>query len=178
MTTAQIVKELDKNYKELREFVENQQPEFWLKQPPSKWTAGQHVIHLVQSTEPLAKAIKYPKFILKWKFGKNNRPNRDFDTVVTRYKEKLAIVDGQVSSPFSNNMPTSSANEREMWFNKLQKLNQQLNVSTQKQNDSDLDTILLPHPLMGKMTLREILMWNIYHTKHHLDILKNKYTII
>ena len=37
---------------------------------------------------------------------------------------------------------------------------------------SDLDTYLLPHPLLGKMTIREISLWTAYHTEHHYKILK------
>jgi hypothetical protein len=149
--------------------------QIWSYKPEGKWTGGQHLVHLVQSTEPLLKALGYPKFILKWKFGTNNRENRSFDTIVSRYKEKLSQVPGGVVSPFSQKMPSPTYEESGHWLEKWEQQNNSLNVKTMKLKESQLDSVLVPHPLMGRMTLREILMWNGYHAHHHYTILKEKY---
>jgi len=36
-----------------------------------------------------------------------------------------------------------------------------------KWNESDLDVYLLPHPLIGKLTIREMLFFTIYHNLRH-----------
>ena len=36
----------------------------------------------------------------------------------------------------------------------------------------DLDKYVLPHPLLGKVTLREMLYFTIHHNEHHLELLK------
>ncbi len=36
-----------------------------------------------------------------------------------------------------------------------------------------LDTFILPHPLLGKVTLREMLYSTIYHVQHHQKQIKN-----
>ncbi|NBX80802.1 MAG: DinB family protein, partial [Flavobacteriales bacterium] len=38
--------------------------------------------------------------------------------------------------------------------------------------EDDLDKYVLPHPLLGKLTLREMLCFTIYHVKHHVEIIK------
>lgn len=151
-----------------------QDPGFWEKQPAGKWTAGQHIIHLVQSTKPLLKAMNLPGFVLRWKFGTSNRPSRSLEEVKSRYLEKLATSEGRVS-PFSAKMPHSPVGEKDKWLSELSALNDKLNKKTAKLSDKQLDTLILPHPLMGKMTLREILMWNAYHTEHHRKVLIEKY---
>lgn len=175
MTPQQITSLLTENESKLKSHFTSQDKSFWEKQPADKWTAGQHVIHLVQSTEPLLKALKLPKFLLKWRFGTSNRPSRSYDEVVNRYQEKLAAVGPGIVGPFSRNMPSSISAESEIWFKRLNTLNQKLNQLTTKLDDKSLDTVLLPHPLMGRMTLREILMWNAYHTNHHIEVLQEKY---
>jgi hypothetical protein len=30
-----------------------------------------------------------------------------------------------------------------------------------------LDLLILPHPLLGKLTLREMLYFTLYHVEHH-----------
>ena len=32
-----------------------------------------------------------------------------------------------------------------------------------------LDRYRLPHPLIGKLTLRELLLWTLYHNAHHVQ---------
>lgn len=38
-----------------------------------------------------------------------------------------------------------------------------------KWSDKALDSYLLPHPLLGKMTVREILFFTLYHNLHHVN---------
>jgi len=38
-----------------------------------------------------------------------------------------------------------------------------------KWSDKALDNYLLPHPLLGKMTVREILFFTLYHNLHHVN---------
>jgi hypothetical protein len=176
MTTSQITILLSNNAEVLKQFIESQDAAFWEHKPSrDKWSSGQHIIHLVQSSEPLLKALRLPDFLLKWRFGKSNRPSRTYQEVIQRYKEKLVVAGPGVVGPFSRNMPQSAANEKLLWFEKLENINQKINKETSKLTDAQLDTILLPHPLLGRMTLREILMWNAYHTEHHLNVLKNLY---
>lgn len=169
-----ITAQLKSNEDLLIALFDSATPDFWVKKPEGKWSAGQHVIHLVQSTRPLLKALRMPNFLLKWRFGKSNRPSRSYDEVVKRYKEKLALSQGVVG-PFSLNMPESDHSQAQSWLSQLSQLNDNINKITLRLKDMDMDTILLPHPLMGKMTLREILMWNAYHTLHHIEVLKEKY---
>ncbi len=34
-------------------------------------------------------------------------------------------------------------------------------------SEAQLDALILPHPLLGKLTLREMLYFTIYHVQHH-----------
>jgi len=53
-----------------------------------------------------------------------------------------------------------------------------LSHKTIKQSETALDLYILPHPLLGKITLREMLYFTAYHVYHHQTIverdLKNK----
>ena len=62
-----------------------------------------------------------------------------------------------------------------LYISKLVKEEKRLAKKIQKWTESDLDTYLLPHPLLGKMTIREIALWTAYHTEHHYKILKLNY---
>ncbi len=40
-----------------------------------------------------------------------------------------------------------------------------------KTGESKLDDYLARHPLLGRITLRELCYFTIYHTEHHLNII-------
>jgi len=60
-------------------------------------------------------------------------------------------------------------------LDRLQVEQKKLQYTTKKISDKNLDTLVLPHPLMGKMPVREIIMWTAYHVEHHTETLKTNY---
>ena len=97
--------------------------------------------------------------------------NRGINIVVTKYKTKLA-AGGKASGPF---IPSSIDFERkEELIKKYKQQKQKLITKIEKQSEKDLDTYILPHPLLGKVTLREMLYFTIHHNEHHLELLKNR----
>lgn len=175
MTVQEINNLLSKNYDSLALWANTKGNNQWEYVPKGKWTAGQHVLHLTQSTKPLIKGLSTPKILLKYRFGKCNRPIRTYEEVVSKYHTKLERL-GNVVSPFSQQMPAITKGQKDSLLNELRDLNSTLAKKSLKILDKNLDIVLLPHPLMGKMTLREILMWNAYHLQHHTDILVDKYS--
>ena len=129
----------------------------------------------MQAIKPLNTALSLPKFFLRYKFGKANREVRDYDTVVKRYQERLkSIPVGSTFGP-SRNMKVPRLKDKQYLLNRLQVENKKLQYKTRKMSDKNLDTLILPHPLMGKMIVREILMWTPYHVEHHFNQLQNNY---
>ncbi len=174
MEKAKIAALLDEKHGLLTSWLAEHSPEKWATGPAGKWTTGQHILHLIQSTKPLLMAFSLPGFVLRLRFGTANRPSREYQAIVDRYHERLAANVGRVS-PFSQNMPDTQPDEKEKLMADLTALNQKLNRRMSRFSEAQLDRLVLPHPLMGKMTLREILLWNAYHTEHHHQILVKKH---
>jgi len=139
--------------------------------PNSKWSAGQNLDHLIRAIKPLQLAYGLPKFALLILFGKTNRPSRTFDELVTKYKTKLA-AGGKASGPFIP--PTIRFEQKDELIKKYSLQKQMLLSKIEKQSEPDLDKYILPHPLLGKVTLREMLYFTIHHNEHHLDLLKSR----
>ena len=57
---------------------------------------------------------------------------------------------------------------REALFKNWNKASERFSKNLQKWDDSNLDGCQLPHPLLGDLTMREMVMFSIYHCKHHL----------
>ncbi len=167
-----ISDKIKENSARLEKWMQEQSAEAFEKGPEGKWTTGQHLDHLIKSVLPLNQAFLLPKFVYRLKFGKPNRPPRDFAALVARYKEKLA-GGGQAPSRFVP--PVVALGQKHLLIEKFSKEYQILANKTLKWKEADLDAYLLPHPLLGKVTVREMLFFTVYHIVHHLEILEDKY---
>lgn len=165
---------IETKHSELISWLEQQPKESWTQGPVGKWTQGQQALHLLQSVKPLNDALSMPKFLLRFKFGKANRPVRDYDAIVKRYQERLLDAKGKTFKG-SLNMKVPTLADKHYILNRLQTESKKLQYKTKKISDTNLDTVILPHPLMGKMPVREIIMWIAHHVEHHTKILKEKY---
>jgi len=137
-----------------------------------KWTPGQHLQHIIQSVKPLQFACSLPLFVLSYKFGKANRPSKTYDALVEKYKAKL-LAGGRASANF---IPESQAYTNKLALEQqLQKIVSKLCKRIEKYSEQQLDTYILPHPLLGKLTLREMFYFTIYHVQHHQALLNRDY---
>ncbi|MBT8230230.1 MAG: DinB family protein [Bacteroidia bacterium] len=173
MNKQEILNYLLKSHSDLNLWVEAQDNQKFGTGPDGKWSTGQHVDHLIQSALMLTKGIKTPKFILKYKFGKPNRKSRDLETIKERYKDRLDQI--PLGTPSPTKVRLLSSKDKDKVLMQFSAATDKLITNAEKWTENQLDAILLPHPLMGKMTVREILIWCAYHNYHHLNILKEKY---
>lgn len=134
-----------------------------------KWTAGQQLAHLVSSIEPVNLAFALPRFVPRLLFGKANRPSKSYTELVEKYQLKLQ-AGGRASGRFvPKAIPFS---QKDKLLQKLDKEVQKLSSQIAKTTEKDLDTYILPHPLLGKLTFREMLYFTAYHAAHHLNIVE------
>ena len=166
---------LEEKKKILFNWLENTPEDNWEKGPENKWTVSQQILHLTNSLQLLNNALSYPRFFLKYKFGTCNREPRDYNTVAEKYQQKL-IENKDRARVFNQKLKKPLLKDRKRLLTRLQIQSKKLQYKLLKSSDINLDTLVIPHPLMGKMTIREIIMWTAHHTEHHTAIL-NKYYV-
>lgn len=170
MTKKEIISALKRSYQDFGVFLTSLSPDEYEYAPEGKWSAGQQAIHLIKSTRPVAKGLGFPKFLIKYKFGKANRESRTFEQLVERYKQKLVANTGPAPRAYVPQRTTHSEIQKLLKTQEqvIEKLVKQLNKWTEEQ----LDEFIFPHPLLGKVTIREMLYFTIYHPDHHHNIIK------
>lgn len=150
-----VVKEITlqhKNFKETISALNQNKFDFSWNE---KWTPGQQLEHIRKSVSPVVLAFRLPRFLIKYQFGVTNRPSRSYDALVAPKQFQPPAV------PYSSKQKHMKAYE-----NVVKKL---IKVA-QKCSEKDLDYYVIPHPLIGKLTLREMLFFCIYHVQHHHKI--------
>ena len=147
-------------------YINRLSKESFLARFEEKWSAGQQVEHLIKSAEPLAKVLGAKDFILS-KFGTIDRPVLTYVELIKKYK--LALQEGgkapsqflpdEVS--FAQRAPLS-----ETLTQYVETIIEQLKIYT----DEELDSLVLIHPLLGMLTIREMLQFMTYHVGHHQNL--------
>jgi len=135
---------------------------------PAKWTAGQQLDHIVRATSPIVLALRLPKWLVKLLIGTPNRPSRSYEELVQKYNDKLAA--GAKASGQFIPKPVIFA-QRAALLAKLNTTVANIVRGMDNYSEAELDAYLLPHPILGKLTVREMLYFTEYHVLHHHRLL-------
>lgn len=141
---------------------------FTTRSATGRWSAAEHLEHLIRSIKPLNRAIALPLPVLRV-FGRPNRPGRTYNELKQRYREKLS-QGGAATGRYIPRLPKQV--QRDRMLEQYQRQVKKLVCRIDNLEEAAMDAYLLPHPLLGKITLREMFFFTIYHTYHHLDIIK------
>lgn len=164
MNKQQITEQLTKKHQLFADYISGLCEADFSATNAGKWTAGQQLDHIIRGVSPVKTALSIPKFVPKLIFGTANRPSRNYDELVAKYQGKLA-AGGKASGRF---LPKQiQINQRSILLKKLLTTVEGLNRKIEMQTEEDLDKYLLPHPILGKLTIREMLLFTIYHVQHH-----------
>lgn len=139
------------------------------------WSPSDNVRHLTKSTRPVANALRLPRIVPALMFGRSSGRSRSYAEVVFAYRAVLAgggkagrfAPSGQPAftdaAVFQNDVVAR-------WSATVMKLDRIVDGWS----EPELDAIRLPHPLLGKLTVREMLMFTYYHHEHHANTVKER----
>lgn len=139
----------------------------------SAWSPADNVRHLVKSTRPVAAALCMPHAQLAERFGQPAGPSRSYAQVREVYQ--AAIAGGVDAGPFAPSVPDTPTDASATQTEQLAALDLVLNdllAALGHWDDGGLDAYQLPHPLIGNLTLREMLYFTHYHHQHHINNVK------
>lgn len=138
-----------------------------------RWSLAEHLRHLTRSTAPVAHALRVPRWLLRLRFGTASVPSRDFDTLVADYRAALA-AGGQAGrfAPSPEAPPIDPLGRRARILTAWHDSVRALDAAAVRWSEPTLDRYRLPHPLLGLLTVREMLAFTVYHTAHHLRLVE------
>lgn len=163
-----IIELLKENHHSFINYVDELPVEEYEYQYQQKWTAGQQMEHMILCVKALAQAYNMDTIALEKTFGKTDRTGRSYEALRNEYDEKTA--GGGAKAPERFTPKNDSQLQREALGETLSKLVNDLSNGINKFSEEELDTLLMPHPLLGQLTLREMLYNAIYHVQHHHEL--------
>lgn len=159
-----IINLTEKKYNSVVNYVTGLTPEEFIFCYQHKWTAGQQVLHLTLSLKPLVKILSTGRLNIQQTFGLAAKQGSSYNIIVENVDEQLR-QGGKAPDRFLPE-PVSFEQKNEV-CNELIKVMQELNEAIKTFTENDLDLLMLPHPLLGKITMREMLYVMIFHAEHH-----------
>ncbi|GAB3560561.1 DinB family protein [Spirosoma fluminis] len=136
--------------------------------PDGKWSVADTMQHLYLSARPVARLMAGPReILLQW--GEARQASRPYDVIAETYRQVLATG---VKAPESMSpRPEDMADSRTVITERFQQIYEALVEAAHTWTDEELDRYVMPHPALGKLTVREMLDFTSIHTQHHLALL-------
>ena len=133
------------------------------------WSASDNLDHLIKAVKPITKALKLPKITLQAIFGKPEKVSMTYEELCSVYRDAIARG-GQASGRYLPDQQTPLENageQKKILVDQWLMASGELVSAAEPWEEEDLDRYQLPHPLLGKLTIREILFFVIYHNLRH-----------
>lgn len=173
MDINQLKEQLINHHHAFTAYVDSLSKEQFLATPNEKWSAGQQMEHIYKSAHPVAKLVTN-KAVMREKFGTLDRESRSYENLVADYHKVLS--GGAKAGPRFTPEETSFSEKTSLIngiTNDITSIIEQLEDYSEK----ELEQLVIPHPVMGPFTLREMLMFTIYHVQHHLKSIESNLPI-
>ena len=146
--------------------------EVFLKPIGNTWSPLQHAHHLMISEKLLAASVAARRF----KPLETPAISRSYDEIAAAYREALRTTT-LTSNPFPP--PEYAALDaleatRGLFLSEWLRSGAALEASLAEYTDAELDAFEGRHPAMGMLSLREFLIFMVYHVAHHRAALERR----
>lgn len=168
----EIIRGLEESFAALADWIEAQPDAAFAQGPAGRWSMGQHLNHLIRSVEPINLGLFLPKWLLGLALGTANRPSMGYEALVTRYEGALD-AGGKASGRYLP--PTVPLARKAALLGRFRAHGKRLCGNVERLSEADLDRYIAKHPLIGILTMRELLFFTIHHIDHHLHTLQRDY---
>ncbi|MCY7410022.1 MAG: DinB family protein [Chitinophagales bacterium] len=167
MNKEEILSNLKSNHEAFINCIESLTETQFNFTPDGKWNAGQTLDHLNRAVSTLSLAMRLPKSVFSLLYGKANRQSKTYDELVAKYQQKIA----EGGKAHGRYLPTKvSFHNQQKTIVALRKSVNRISKNIEWYSETRLDTYILPHPLLGKLTIREMMYFTMYHAEHHRKI--------
>jgi hypothetical protein len=140
----------------------------------SAWSPADNVRHLTKAMRAVTAGLKIPRWLLWLRFGRGET-SRGYDQMKEVYLARLARgASAGRFAPSAAGAHDDPERRRIMEFHAAAV--DDLRAALARWPERALDTRRLPHPLLGSITVREMLFFTLYHNRHHLDGVRRRLT--
>jgi len=164
-TKSEIIQEMQAAYQAVHQYAADKDATAFRYSPDERWSVANQLEHLILSSKGVASVLKMPKQQLL-ALGKAENEPRNYDELYRLYKE---VLKGGQKAPAKFCPNPDQLPDQEQLLANWKMIEEKLVVRMANWSEDELNDYYLPHPALGKLTVREMLFATIFHTHHHLD---------
>lgn len=172
MNREQLTSYFVTNHNKFVDYIQLLDDRQFLHAANGKWSAGQQLSHIQLCLKPIAQVLASKDYI-RQTFGPVDRPYMDHEAVVKAY---TAALQNGGKSPDRFVPPAISTEEKDNIAQDVNALVQTIQQQLNTFSEDEMDNLALPHPLLGKMTVREFFYLMADHATHHLGQVQKNLT--
>lgn len=174
-TKPELIAVLNDSHEAVRQLCQDMTAQTFFAHPAGVWSAAENVVHLVETLSAVTRGLSMPRLVLAGMFGKADArdaaqpASRDYATLQHLYAEALrqgAQASGRYV-PQNVNVSSDFAAAQQRILANWATAGEKLSAAVAAWDEADLDVYRLPHPILGNLTLREMLLWVVVHNWHH-----------
>ncbi|WP_312339577.1 DinB family protein [Sphingobacterium sp.] len=171
MTKQELIKTFSDNHYTAISYVQALPESHFSFRNNEKWTAGQQLKHILLTLLPFPKILQSKDFISQ-KFGTLERTPWDYETVRNNYLKT------SLQAPKQFLPEEISTEQKERLIAQTKEILDTINQLFALYTEEELDRLALPHPLLGKLSIREMFYLMSYHPIHHLNQIKENLMVL
>lgn len=134
------------------------------------WSPAENVRHLTKSMRAMTRGMRLPRLLLLLAFRRSARGSRSYEEVREAYRARLALgASAGRFGPGGRDEGLDPEAERATIMAYHAQAVTGLCAAVRRWPERALDSRRLPHPLLGPLTVREMLLFTLYHNRHHLE---------
>jgi hypothetical protein len=164
MTSTDILNKLESGQNDIAIFFDGLDDKIFFDGTDERWGPAQHLAHLTFTHKRVARG-----FVAKDLLPEYSGEPKNYDEVVANY---LAALQRASSGGFLANNPfaaKSESTDKKAVIEEFVQTTKGLRDAARLWSEAELDTKGMQHPLIGMLSVREMLLFMIYHNQHHLS---------
>lgn len=165
----EILSELTRTNQLIHDYFASIEEDAFFANPVNVWSPAENLAHLNKSVRSATLGLKVPQAFSGLIWGAAE--SRSYDALVSAYQQALAAGGEspvqylpEIAEPVQDKAATKQA-----ILQRWQQSSAKLVAAAAGWEDADLDKARVPHPLLGKFTIRELLFFTLYHNVHHMN---------
>ncbi|MVN87343.1 hypothetical protein GO986_11245 [Deinococcus sp. HMF7620] len=165
MSRDELRQALAARTEEVAAVVEALETEAFSRGSAEQWSPAHHLDHLTRSHKVLAMALSMPRDRFGWGTRPVGTPGQAYDALRNEYLRRLREQGVKATGRFVPEPHGAPHEQLDQYRQSVDLLTHHLMAYV---NEAELDTATLPHPVLGELSVRELLLFTLYHNEHHL----------
>lgn len=164
----EIIKVLETQKLEFQNLLSSTPTNTFFDGSSQKWSVAHHVKHITSAISRIAQGLQNPELLPK---REPATPSKDSETMSKAYTHALQITPLEKLQQLGSRVTLEEQTDLEVYKTQLisgfSKSIDTFNIALETFAEENLEALGMPHPLVGVISVREMLFFAVYHNAHH-----------